>query len=135
MKPTLEGSTEQLMRCIREWDQAMIRNDTQLMGHYMAEDWIIIGSDGSTGDKASFLRLVETGDLSHDVMESSDVHIREYGDTAVVTSRGISGGMFQGRPFRELERVSCVFLRQEGQWRCVLTHLSKLPAEAGSAVV
>lgn len=41
-------------------------------------------------------------------------------------ARGISGGAYEGDPFLLLERVSCVFVRQEGRWRCVLTHLSRL---------
>ena len=108
------------------WDRAMVANDADAIGEYMADDWTIIGSDGRVGDKAGFLDLVRSGRLSHDVMESEDLWVRVYGDTAVVTSRGISGGQYDGRPFRELERVSCVFFRQDGQWRCVLTHLSRL---------
>ena len=53
---------------------------------------------------------------------------RSYGDTAITLAHGVSGGTFQGRPFRESERVSCVFVRQHDGWKCVLTHLSRLPA-------
>jgi ketosteroid isomerase-like protein len=59
-------------------------------------------------------------------MESHDLEVRVYGDTAVVTSRGVSGGKYQGQAFREVERSSCVFVREDGQWRCVLTHLSRI---------
>ncbi len=61
--------------------------------------------------------------LTHDVMESEDLSVRVYGETAVVIARGVSGGKYQGRPFREAERVSCVFVRQRG---VSLTHLSRL---------
>ena len=109
----------------------MVQNDPEAIGQYMADDWTIIGTDGSVGDKPTFLGLVKSGALSHDVMESDDVGVRMYGDTAVVVARGVSGGKYQGQPFREVERVSCVFVRQEGQWRCVLTHLSKLAQKEG----
>jgi ketosteroid isomerase-like protein len=109
-----------------EWDRSMIENDADAIGRYMAEDWIIVGSDGSVGDKAAFLALVRSGVLTHDVMTSEDMHVRIYGDTAVTVSRGVSGGTYQGRQFREVERVTCVFVRQERRWRCVLTHLSRL---------
>jgi ketosteroid isomerase-like protein len=66
--------------------------------------------------KATFLALVRSGAVSHDVMESEDLRVRVYGDTAVVTARGVSGGKYQGQQFREVERSSCVFVRQEGQW-------------------
>ncbi|MGH7724742.1 MAG: nuclear transport factor 2 family protein [Candidatus Eiseniibacteriota bacterium] len=113
-----------------EWDAAMVRNHADEIGRYMADDWQIIGSDGMVGDKAGFLALVESGALTHDVMESNDLRVRVYGDTAVTTSHGVSAGMYRGQPFRELERVSCVFVRQQGQWRCVLTHLSRISAES-----
>jgi ketosteroid isomerase-like protein len=117
---------DELITLATEWDRAMVENDVDAIGRYMADDWTIIGSDGSVGDKASFLALVQSGVLLHDVMESHDMRVRVYGDAAVVVSRGVSGGTYQGQPFRELERVSCVFVRNEGRWRCVLTHLSRL---------
>jgi ketosteroid isomerase-like protein len=59
-------------------------------------------------------------------MESTDLDVRLYGDTAVVIARGVSGGNYNGQAFREVERSSSVFLRQGGEWKCVLTHLSRL---------
>ena len=55
------------------WDRAMVTNDPEAIGAYMADDWTIIGPDGSVGDKATFLELVRSGKLTHDVMESHDV--------------------------------------------------------------
>lgn len=104
----------------------MITNDAEAIGGFMAEDWVIIGPDGSLGGKAKFLSLVGTGALTHEVMTSEDVSVRIYGRAAVVTSRGVSGGKYQGQPFREIERVSCVFVKEGADWKCVLTHLSKL---------
>jgi ketosteroid isomerase-like protein len=117
---------EELIEVANQWDRAMVENDADAIGEFMADDWTIIGSDGRVGDKASFLALVKSGILSHDVMESHDAKVRLYGDTAVMTARGISGGRYQGQPFREVERTSCVFVRQGGRWRCVLTHLSRI---------
>ena len=121
---------EEVIATAHEWDRAMVQNDAEAIGRYLDEDWTIIGSDGSVGDKASFLALIEAGTLSHDVMESDEMAVRVYGDSAVVTSRGVSGGQYEGRTFREVERVSCVFVRREGLWKCVLTHLSRI---AGSS--
>src|SRR5262249_4298382 len=117
---------EELIGVVNEWDRAMVENDVEEIGQFMADDWTIIGADGSVGDKATFLELVKSGTLSHDLMESEDFQVRVYGDTAIVTALGVSGGKYQGQAFREVERSSCVFVRHEGRWRCVLTHLSRL---------
>ena len=126
-----DRASQELIRVANDWDRAMVENDVEAIGRYMAEDWIIVGSNGSVGDKPTFLQLVKSGTLSHDEMTSEDVRVRVYGDTAVVTARGVSEGKYQGQAFREVERSSCVFVRQQGQWRCVLTHLSRIAQEAG----
>ncbi len=108
------------------WDGTMVQNDADAIGQYMADDWTIVGSDGTMSDKRTFLSLVKSGALSHNVMSSEDIRIRIYGDTAVLLARGVSGGSYQGQPFREVERSSNVFVKQEGRWRCVMTHLSRL---------
>ena len=122
-----EGSTrDDLIALAQEWDEAMVANDADAIERFMADEWVIVGTDGRVGDKATFLELVRSGTLSHDVMETHDLTVRIYGDTAVTLARGISGGKYQGHPFREIERVSCVFVREDGRWLCVLTHLSRL---------
>lgn len=123
---------EELKRVAVEWDRAMVENDAEAIGRYMADDWTIIGPDGSVGDKARFLELVKSGVLTHDVMESHDVNVRVYGDAAVVIARGISGGTFREHAFYLVERSSSVFVRQEGRWRCVSTHLSLIADNGGS---
>ncbi len=128
-----DRSKEDLLFVAREWDRAMVQNDAQAIGRYMADDWTIVGPDGSMSDKTTFLDLVRSGALSHDVMESEDFRIRIYGDAAVLLARGVSGGTFRGQAFREVERSSNVFVRQDGQWRCVLTHLSRLVASGERA--
>jgi ketosteroid isomerase-like protein len=117
---------QELIDVAREWDRAMITNDANSIGQYMADEWTITGPDGSTTDKTKFLELIRSGVLSHDVMASENIRVRVYGDTAVLTARGVSGGKFHNQPFREEEQGSNVFVRIEGRWRCVLTHLSRL---------
>ncbi len=104
----------------------MVANDPEAIGLYMADDWMIIGPDGRVGDKATFLELVRSGSLTHDVMESHELKVHFYGDTAVVTGRGVSSGRCQGQSFYLVERTSCVFVRLRDRWACVLTHLSQI---------
>ena len=121
-----DKTEEELIALSNEWDLAMVRNDADAIGRYMADDWMIVGPDGSMSDKTTFLGLVKSGALTHDVMESEDFRIRNYGSTAVVLARGVSGGRYHGQAFREVEQSSNVFVKQQGQWKCVLTHLSRL---------
>jgi ketosteroid isomerase-like protein len=121
-----DKSEEELIALAHDWDRAMVQNDSNAIGEYMADDWTIVGSDGSINDKASFLALVQSGMLRHDVMQSDDFKVHVYGDAAVLLARGVSGGTYRGHAFREVEQTSNVFVKQHGQWKCVLTHLSRL---------
>ena len=128
---SMDNGQSTLLDAVHAWDRAMITNDADAIGRYMADDWAIVGPDGSVSGKQRFLDFVRSGALSHNVMESHDVDARVYGDAAVVVARGISGGAYDGHPFYLVERVSSTFVRQQGEWRCVLTHLSKLDDASG----
>src|SRR5262245_2149256 len=120
------ATTDVLVALAHEWDRAMVRNDVEEIGRYMADEWVIVGSDGRITDKAKFLAVVASGELVHDVMESTDIEVRAYGDVALLLARGVSGGRYRGHLFREYERQSNVFVKQDNTWRCVFTHLSRL---------
>jgi uncharacterized protein (TIGR02246 family) len=119
----------ELVDVVRAWDEAMVANDAAAIGRFMADDWIIVGPDGSIGARERFLSFITSGDLTHDTMTSENLDIRVLGDSAVVVARGVSAGVFQGRQFREHERSSSVFVRRDGRWVCVHTHLSRLRPE------
>ena len=122
----MNDTVEELTRLEEDWGRAMVQNDAEAIGRFMADDWVIIGPDGSMSDKATFLALVKSGDLTHDVMEADDIKVRVYGESAVLTMRAVSGGQYRGQAFRSVERVSDVYVKQAGEWRCVLTHLSRI---------
>jgi len=123
----MDDSTESALRSVAEaWDHAMVLNDAEAIGQFMSEEWVIVGSDGGMMDRSAFLELVRTGRLTHDVMTTDDARIRVYDDVALLVARGVSAGHFDGHAFREIERQSNVFVRREGVWRCVLTHLSRI---------
>ena len=122
-----ESARQELTAVAHAWDRAMTSNDAHAIGRFMADDWIIVGPDASVTDKAAFLSLIESRIVTHDVMTSENLRVRVYGDAGVVTADGVSAGQYHGQPFREVERASSFFVRQSGQWRCVLTHLSRLP--------
>ena len=120
------STQDELMRLARDWDRAMVENDADAIGKYMTDDWTIVDSDGSIGTRKDFLALVRSGDVSHDRMETHDADVRVYGESAIIIARGVSGGKYQGQAFLLNERVTCVFVRIAGDWKCAHTHLSRL---------
>jgi ketosteroid isomerase-like protein len=59
------------------------------------------------------------------MMESEDIRVRAYGDSAVVTAVTRTKGKFMGQEFSTQERATDVFVKFEGRWQCVLTQLTR----------
>jgi ketosteroid isomerase-like protein len=117
---------EELMALEKAWAEAFVRNDVEAIGRHVAQDWTIITPEGNVLEGSSFLGLIKSGGLTHEVMDFADTSVRVYGDTAVVTARATTKGRFQGHPFSESERSTDIFVKQGGQWKCVLTQLTRI---------
>lgn len=111
----------------------MIANDADAIGRYMAPDWVIIGPDGSLDSRERFLALIRSGDLTHSVMTSHDIHLKQFGDLVFTIAEGASVGHYGAQAFHLVERVSCLFRLTEGRWLCHSTHLSLIRSVPVSA--
>jgi ketosteroid isomerase-like protein len=109
-----------------QWMAAIVKNDAPAIGTFMSPDWVIIGPEGGLINRDQFLHVIKSGDLVHDSMASDDWRVRVYGDTAVVTAQTRSKGAYRGQPFATHERSTSVFIRRDGRWLCVLTHLTPI---------
>jgi ketosteroid isomerase-like protein len=117
---------EELLKLEEQFGAAIVKNDPEEIGRFVTEDWIIINSDGGIIDKERFLGVIKSSALTHEMMESSDIRVRVYGDSAVVTALTRTKGKFSGQDFSTHERATDVFVKLDGQWRCVLSQLTSL---------
>ena len=118
---------EKLLKIEKEFAQAIISNDLEGIGRIVADEWIIIDPNGDIVDRARFFEVIKSGALTHDMMESEDLRVRVYGDSAVVITVTRTKGKFMGQEFSTQERATDVFVKRDGRWQCVLTHLTRLP--------
>jgi ketosteroid isomerase-like protein len=115
---------EGLLQVEKGFADAIVKNDPEAIEQFVTDEWIIINADGGIIDKERFLGVIKSGALTHELMESDDMRVRIYGDSAVVSTLTRSKGKFMGEEFTTHERSTDVFVRREGQWRCVLTQLT-----------
>jgi ketosteroid isomerase-like protein len=59
------------------------------------------------------------------MMESTDLRVRLYGNTAVVTGLTTTKGKFMGQDFTSRERATDIFVKQNDRWQCVFTQLTR----------
>jgi len=116
---------EELLKLEDEFARAVAGNDADALDGLLANDWIIVEPDGSIIDKARFLGVIRSGALSHESMESTDLRVRLYGNTAVVTALTTTKGKFMGQDFASCERATDIFVKQTDRWQCVFAQLTR----------
>ena len=105
--------------------KAIVRNDVEGIGRLVSNDWVIIDPNGEIVDRMRFFEVIKSGALTHDVMESEDFRVRVYENSAVVTAVTRTKGKFMGQEFSTRERATDFFVKGDGRWQCVLTHLTR----------
>jgi ketosteroid isomerase-like protein len=118
---------EELLKVEKEFAETIVNNDLERLGRVVSDDWVIIDPNGEIVDRARFFEVIKSGSLTHEIMESEDSRVRVYGDSAVVTAVTRTKGKFMGQEFSTQERATDVFVKRDGQWRCVVTHLTRFP--------
>jgi ketosteroid isomerase-like protein len=116
---------KEVVKLENEFARAVANNDAGALDGLLANDWIIVDPDGSIVDKARFLEVIKSGALSHESMESTDLRVRLYGNTAVVTGLTTTKGKFMGQDFASCERATDIFVKQTDRWQCVFTQLTR----------
>jgi len=116
---------EELLKLENAFAEAIVNNDLESIRRLVADDWIIIDPNGEIVDRTRFFEVIKSGVLTHDMMESKDSRVRVYGDSAVLTAVTRTKGKFMGQDFSTQERATDVFVKRDGRWQCVLTHLTR----------
>ncbi|WP_433406087.1 nuclear transport factor 2 family protein [Streptomyces sp. CA-146814] len=121
-----------LAAAVDAWADAIVANDAERIAAFMADEWVIVSESGIT-DRDTFLAYVTSGDLTHSAMRAiTPPRIRVHGDTAVVTARITNTAHYGGERFDADEWTTDVFVRQDGHWRCVLSHITPAAPPEGS---
>jgi hypothetical protein len=133
---------KELLQLEREWSTAFVSRNVEAVKKIEADDFSLIYPDGTTGTKADDVRDIESGALSAQGWELTEVKVRVLdADTAVVTGIGIvKNGKYKGPDGRVTEikpyRFTDVFRRRNGQWQVVSsqsTNMVNPPAAASTS--
>ncbi|GAB2971874.1 hypothetical protein GCM10023080_039780 [Streptomyces pseudoechinosporeus] len=109
---------------MKDWADALVANDPVRVAGFMADEWVIVSPSG-IASKEQFLSLVESGELTHSAMDlMTQLRVRVYGDTAVLTGRVTNTAHYQGKRYDADEWTTDVFVKRDGRWLCVLSHIT-----------
>ena len=114
-----------------DWDRALLENDVNEIGSFMADDWVMVATEGGITSKSSFLDYIKPGGLFHSKMDFKIIKMEINGDTGIVVAKGTSGGTFNEKPFSYFEWSTSVFRKSNTGWLCVITMLTPAVAAEG----
>lgn len=114
---TAQDARQEILAADARRFDAMIRVDQAALDALLADDLTYTHSTGQAETKAQFLETLKTGKLRYLSAQTSDVAVRLYGETAVVTGRAdvkaVSGGQELVLPLRFTE----VWVKSGGAWK------------------
>lgn len=121
------GNVEQtLIQMERDWAQALARSDQAALDRILAADFMVTDADGRLLTKAQSDAQRKSGALKYTAFTADDFKVRVFGDTAIVTGRSTVKGAQNGNDISGQERFTDVFVRRDGRWQAVSTHVSRV---------
>lgn len=125
------STSEQVVANERAWSEAFLRHDSEAISQLLSDDFVGIDGRGVVSDKAAELEEAKPpspGTTAPILVgeQLSDVRVRIYGDTAVLTAVNKARFSSQAEESTIRYRRTTVWVRRDGRWRCVAFHGSRI---------
>jgi ketosteroid isomerase-like protein len=114
-----DETIREIIEMEREAREASIHRDADFSARTLADDYVAISPLGQVTTKQDTLSARKSGQLRYDTIDISDMVVRVYGDTAVVTARADVKGHQLGEDFSGPYRYTRVWVRRTGHWQAV----------------
>ena len=122
-RPGFDSPDQETIRQIvdmeRQSKEASLRRDSDFSVKILAEDYVAITPLGQVTTKQETISARRSGQLRYEAMNITDMVVRVYGETAVVTARADVKGNQLGEDFSGPYRYTRVWVRRNGQWQTV----------------
>jgi ketosteroid isomerase-like protein len=122
-RPGFDSAEQDIIRQIvdmeRQAKEASLRRDAEFSVRTLAEDYVAISPLGQVTTKQETVSARRSRQLRYESMNVTDMVVRLYGDTAVVTARADVKGQQLGEDFSGPYRYTRVWVRRNGHWQTV----------------
>ena len=99
--------------------QAVLHGDVPALDRMTSDDYTFITLKGEMRTKADILKGFASGSFHYESRQISDLKVRLYENTAIVTGRSVQKGMENGKDYSGDYRFTRVYVKQEGRWLTV----------------
>jgi ketosteroid isomerase-like protein len=125
----LNADEQAITKLEEEWAAALVKKDFTVIDRVTAPDWTLTAPDGQMQTKAQTDADLKSGVLKFESVKFSDLKFKIYGDTAVVFGISKEKVSYKGEDMSGEYRFTDVFVKKNGNWQCVATHVTKIAAK------
>jgi ketosteroid isomerase-like protein len=114
-----QSAIREIVDMERQAREASLHRDADFSNRTLAEDYVAITPLGQVTTKQDTISARKSGQLHYDTINVTDMVVRLYGDTAVVTARADVKGHQLGEDFSGPYRYTRIWVRRAGRWQAV----------------
>ncbi len=119
-KPPPDNSVVEKIRSLEEErNKAIVDGDAAALDRMTSDDYTFITLRGELRTKAEIVRDFRSGAIKYQSRDISDLNIRVYGNSAVVTGRAIQTGMENGKDYSGDYWFTRVYVYRNDRWQTV----------------
>jgi len=122
-----EVKQEELVNLEKETARALRSNNGALFRRIYGDDFVGILPSGQVLDKAGWIATIEDSSIKYSLFVASDIHVRVFEETAVVTCLWSSHGTKNGHTFTSQLRVTHVYIYGQRGWQAIAGQETLLP--------
>ncbi|HUJ30033.1 MAG TPA: nuclear transport factor 2 family protein [Candidatus Acidoferrum sp.] len=122
-----EVKQDELVNLEKQTARALQAKNVGLFQQIYGDDFVGILPSGRTVDKAGWIATIENSSIKYDSFGATDIQVRVFEDTAVVTCLWSSRGTENGHPFSRQLRVTHVYVYGQRGWQAIAGQETLLP--------
>ena len=116
---------EQIKKLEMDRAAAVVKGDVAYVEKQTADDYMFINMFGQITDKKQLVDAMKSGGLKLTAEDLSDLKVRVYGNTAVVTGKSDIKGTMGGKDATGQSLFTRVFVKKGGTWQTVALQQTK----------
>ena len=115
-----EKLEKELIKLQNEWGEARIRGDVAFLEKLYANEFRVIGINGSEISRAADIDNFVSGVLKPQIIKHEQVKVSAFGNVAILTGIEKLKGTYKGNPGEFEVRFTSIYVHRDGRWQLLL---------------
>jgi hypothetical protein len=112
----------QVIQADKQLNHFIVEHNVDAAAEMYSDDFILTTSSGSVKKKSDILKEIGLTDLQFEINETTDVHVRLVGNTAVLTGTLHQKGVYKVKSFDNKLLVTDTWVLVSGRWKLLAGH-------------